>query len=468
MRRPAIRKIRMKKNLHTKRNIILWRELIALCVILAAQRVSGTLQTLTFAVLILWALRGPKQTIQALSFSWLLAFLNPGIFPSSGSVTIYRWVLIFGGFARVVFEVLRRRPRVIKEILYFLPFAVGIAVLSVFYSYEPIISLFKLISFVVGGGTIILAFCVTAEETEYWKAWFTTFLLAIMIIGFPFYYSELGYTRNERGFQGLLSHPQSYGLFLAPAIAWLAGRFLFEKERSVYVVGGITIGVLSLVATQSRTAAFALLLALVLTLMMSMGHAPGRRRTLIRTLKHPLAVSVFCFGMIFVIWKADLLSEQALSFVKKGVDTEGFVSVYKASRGDLIERSMNNFYQYPLTGIGFGLPSSPQLLEVQKDKWVGLPLGATIEKGFLPSAILEEVGLIGSGFVMFLLFALVSPLMRRGTIPGVWLLMTCLTINLGEEVFFSMGGMGLYIWLLIGLTKVMSEKPGEADNLLAR
>jgi hypothetical protein len=36
--------------------------------------------------------------------------------------------------------------------------------------------------------------------------------------------------------------------------------------------------------------------------------------------------------------------------------------------------------------------------------------------------------------------------------------MTCLLINGGEMIFFSFGGTGLYVWLLIGLSYTTFSK----------
>jgi hypothetical protein len=81
---------------------------------------------------------------------------------------------------------------------------------------------------------------------------------------------------------------------------------------------------------------------------------------------------------------------------------------------------------------------------------MGLPTKASVEKGFLPSAMLEEIGLLGTSLTLGILFALFFPLSRYGDILFLWLALSSLFINGGEAVFYSFGGKGLFMWLMFG------------------
>ena len=78
----------------------------------------------------------------------------------------------------------------------------------------------------------------------------------------------------------------------------------------------------------------------------------------------------------------------------------GLTEAFAESRESLIDRSMDNFRQYPIAGIGFGVPSdtSQELFEVKRVG--GIPISASVEKGSLPSATLEETGIIGAGLCL--------------------------------------------------------------------
>jgi hypothetical protein len=65
-----------------------------------------------------------------------------------------------------------------------------------------------------------------------------------------------------------------------------------------------------------------------------------------------------------------------------------------SSRQGLIDAMKSNIDRYPLTGIGFGIGSTPHARSnIQRDPILGLPLMATVEKGVLPIMILEELGI---------------------------------------------------------------------------
>ncbi|MDE3051447.1 MAG: hypothetical protein KGJ48_16300, partial [Nitrospirota bacterium] len=80
----------------------------------------------------------------------------------------------------------------------------------------------------------------------------------------------------------------------------------------------------------------------------------------------------------------------------------------------------------------------------------GLPLSAPTEKGFLPTAILEETGILGTLCLILLLGSLIWQVSRKSDIATTWIFFTSILVNVGEMVFFSFGGLGLYIWLIMG------------------
>ena len=65
----------------------------------------------------------------------------------------------------------------------------------------------------------------------------------------------------------------------------------------------------------------------------------------------------------------------------------------------------------------------------------------------MPLAVLEELGVFGALVVMTWLLAL----LRRGARAGVAqfaVMLTLLLVNLGEYMFFSVGGMGMLLLIL--------------------
>jgi hypothetical protein len=128
---------------------------------------------------------------------------------------------------------------------------------------------------------------------------------------------------------------------------------------------------------------------------------------------------------------------------------------------------IQNIQDNPVTGIGFQLASIPKRLQVVTDPYLGLPIQAPVEKGNIFTAIVEENGILGAiGFIIFL-FILAKRAKRNKPIEILALFTAALATNIGEATFFSFGGMGLFIWLIIGLSVCSkpntTHKPALAD-----
>lgn len=450
---------------------ILWQELFVITVIIVIQRFGAAISTFTYFCLILWAFRSPKNAIQALFLSWFVAFLNPGIFPDSGGQAMLRWLILFAAFRHIVTLPMNKKQNVVipKSIISLLPFSVVAALISVIQSYSLAVSLMKLVTFTIGSITVIFLFALTSDQEEYWKSWFTSLFLLILISSLPFFFSGLGYFRNNHGFQGILNHPQAYGTFIAPMFSWFAARFLFEKERSFPVIIAILVAFCSLFATESRTGMLAVFTGLALAVVIGFAKRPEWRGILRQTLGSYPAIIACCF-VIFptILLNLSAIKTHANDFLqKRQAEPKNFIEIYESSRGVLIERSMDNFFENPWTGIGFGIASDPFEFYVRRSELLGIPVGASIEKGFLPSAVLEEVGIIGFLFFIVFIAALARPIIKFGDLPSLWLFFTCLMVNMGEMIFFSFGGIGLYIWLLMGFSG-RSREDNASDNFLAK
>jgi hypothetical protein len=121
---------------------------------------------------------------------------------------------------------------------------------------------------------------------------------------------------------------------------------------------------------------------------------------------------------------------------------------------------IENIRKHPMTGIGFGIASDPDQMEVGRDPIFNLPVGAPIEKGIMPVAVVEEVGIPGA-LIVAGWFVLLLRRAARGGIAALAVASTVLFLNLGEANIFSPGGMGLLEIIL--LAHAMSE-PSRLPN----
>ena len=137
------------------------------------------------------------------------------------------------------------------------------------------------------------------------------------------------------------------------------------------------------------------------------------------------------------------------AFLSKDGALGGLIETYAASRGELVATMWDNVRGDPWRGIGFGIASAPDFMWVERNGAYGLPVSAAVEKGLLPLAILEEVGMLG----LLAVAAWVWMLVRRSAVHGIPPLAVCLTVlamNLSESMLFSPGGMGLLCMILVG------------------
>jgi len=114
-----------------------------------------------------------------------------------------------------------------------------------------------------------------------------------------------------------------------------------------------------------------------------------------------------------------------------------------SSRTGLINRGWANFQGSPLVGIGFGVSTDPYFIANAS------LLYAPVEKGFLPVAVLEEVGILGTITFLAFLLALFITLVRDRNIPGFTMFFSYLASNLGEASFFALGGHASFMWLFV-------------------
>lgn len=412
-----------------------------LVVIVAALRFASPLAQVICACLALYALRGARQSLEALS---LLAFM---LIVGGGNLSLLRWIVLFAAFGRALWDGILLDapwPRFFAPLLAF--FAV-ILVFSLLTSQMPIVSAFKLISFTVGVGTVFTAFHRTLHLRDYWLAWFFTLSIFIVLTSAPLAGTSLGYERGA-GFQGILSHPQTFGPISATIASFLTGLCLFHQNRSKLVMISAVLAWTGLYGSQSRTALLAAILGLAIVVGVGLFKTQSWQLQIKRvaTSLGTMVAAVVGLAFIAIFWSN--VQSAIVGFLLKDEGQASVVASLEDSRGGLIERSMSNFYSAPITGIGLGVPSDASRARVETGAF-GLPVGASVEKGFMPSAVLEETGIVGAILVVLMIGYLIWPVIHGAPLALFWMLLTSLLVNFGEMVFFSVGGMGFYFWIIM-------------------
>lgn len=246
-------------------------------------------------------------------------------------------------------------------------------------------------------------------------------------------------------------HSQTAGPMFALLIVYVLCVLLFTAHRNRWMCVPM-LGFLAyfLWLTRSRTGMGTVLVGVSLVLVLALAWGRGRRFAI--RLNYPkwiivVGVAALLLGAgLLELGSRGLLSTSIRSFALKtslGAQEEAVVSQILSSRSGLINRSLENFRQSPIFGIGFGVSKDPIFQQTATIFY------APVEKGFLLSALLEEVGVIGTlAFVAFIVTMFVG-LVRTRNIPGVAMFASLLVLNLGEAGIFALGGHPALMWLFV-------------------
>jgi hypothetical protein len=367
-----------------------------------------------------------------------------------------RWLILFAALGRMIWDGAfggKSIPRLTYLLLLFFAAMLPLSMLS---SSFPLISGLKLTTFTLGTVITATGFYRTRHLADYWLSWLFTLGVFILLASLPLYGLPAGYSVNGVGFQGILTHPQTFGPMVAPITALVAGLYFFRQRTSWIILLCVGLGVVGMYLSLSRTSLLAFLLAGGVTAALGFSFKPDTWAVdLGRTLGRPTVMLGVLTALALVALQWTTIQSDLVSFLAKDSGTVSPVQALEASRGDLMSTSMANFWENPLTGIGFGAPSDPVGFAqgIERGPY-GIPLGASVEKGFMPTAVLEETGLIGAFLTIALLIFLFMPAVQHPDPTLFWVMATCLLLNLGELVFFSVGGMGFFLWFVMSFCHV--------------
>lgn len=431
------------------------KSLVINCVLLfalALRLLSETTANLSFLVLALLALYGRREAILALALSWLFTMLSPGLAPAATLGAVGRYAVIFAAAASVC---LRFRPALYqmgqKRIIFFtLLLGVFLLLHSIFFSAMPDVSALKVVSWTVTVATLLAAWGgLSQSQSQQTIDLLFGWLTMVMLVSLPLLVLPIGYLRNGQGFQGVLGHPQAFGPTMSLLGIWLALGLLAQGRPHWHRVLTACLCIVLVIMSEARTAGLALLGGLVCAMLFAILHSRASVVSLYPGLRSPRVISALFLAVFMAVAFAPRVAEKMDMYISKRTEVDGVMAAYDRSRGRLINEMWANISKSPLTGIGFGIASNPQGMRISRDAIFDLPVGASIEKGVLPLAVVEEVGLFGLLAVLLWGWGVFRRALKGGGLP-VGLLGTILLLNLGESTFFSVGGMGMLSMVLLG------------------
>jgi hypothetical protein len=415
---------------------------------------SGPTANLSYLLIAAYALLGRAHAIRALALSWLFTMLSSGLAPAASAGAVGRYAVLFSAAASVFLhsDVLSATPRV--RHFTFATVLLGFFLIGHSFLFSPLVdvSLLKALSWTLAMATIIAAWSGLSPserlqvESEIYRG-----LVLILIVSLPLTVLPLGYMRNGSGFQGILNHPQAFGPTMALLGAWTAARMFGERKPGWFLVGLAGACLAVILMSEARTAGLAMIGGVALSIIVAPSFAGRPIRQMVPGLRSSRIWVVLGMVLAAGIVLAPQIAGTFQHYITKSGRSSGttFSEIYDRSRGRLIDAMLQNVSEQPLTGIGFGIASEPWTMEVSRDPVLGLPIGASIEKGVVPLMVVEEVGVIGAALVAFWLLRLLRSAARSGVAPFA-VCLTALLINMGEATLFSPGGLGLLLLILLG------------------
>lgn len=406
---------------------------VGLCVPLAfaAALVPGGIFV---SVLLLLYLAFHGRALDALAALVLLTLSHPIVFKTTG-LDLLRYIVLFTSLG-VLWPGWKITDLNVAWSMTL--FAALIAFNGIAVSPVPSISLFK------GGLLLLTLWTLFNTRKGNWEGFALRVDRAIpwyLLLSLPtLFIPSIGFARNGTGFQGLTNQPQAFGVISALLASWLIYRLWNGKVGLPLPISLIYAGALtgSIILSEARTALLGLIVAFLFTWLIQV----------LRSARH-LGLKILASFLLIGAGIAATQTATFAYFLSKGTDASAPLEAASDSRGFLVERSLSNFQREPLLGIGFGIPSEIETAEVTYAPVLNIPISVALEKGVWVSATLEEQGVVGMGAIIILCLTLVTYAIKSGRYMGIPLLAFLLASNLGEMTMYSMGGLGLLLWLAV-------------------
>jgi hypothetical protein len=437
--------------------------LILVSAFLALRLASETTANASFFVLASYALIGRSQAIQALTLSWLYSMLSEGVAPPATQAAIGRYAVIAAAALSVILRTSKRNRSRQQAHTVFITLGFGAFIIGHSWLFSPVVdvSVLKAIAWTVALTTLLSAWGgLATEERNVLQMQIFLLLTAILVVSLPLVVLPMGYLINGTGFQGVLNQPQAFGASMA-----LLGAFvliqLFAQVQPRWRDLALASACLPLVVlSEARTAGIALVLAVGVALIATSRVSGRPLLSLLPGLRSRRMHALMLFAAVGIILAAPALTKVMDRYLSKSgrAEVTSLAEAYQGSRGGLIEVMWDNIEETPWTGIGFGIASFPSDMIVVRDPVLNLPTSASIEKGVLPVAVLEELGL--PGFIFFLVW--IGHVTRRAARNGALelaLIVNLLLLNLGESMLFSPSGFGMINLIILAWAVTCPKRP---------
>lgn len=432
---------------------------------------AGTVGAVAFfSILLIMVLRSPEAAFKAIAICYLGLMINQAFVPKTLVWTPGRLIVPYVALIRFTSDMAALKKSLFTRSSYiaFLFFAAVMAICSVLSGWFTQIALLKLANFVCFYTAVMSAVIVLRARRSDLGEWVMSLVIAATLIGTAAV--AFGVSSNFRpiaiapgrllsapGFNGAFLHPNSHATYAAVFVAFLATVWLLSTYRRVWLaVPLLACWFVFMVWSASRTSLIASLSAVALLIMYA---RPTQNRLGWRLRPNLNRMTIVIIGgvagiglLIFDGATGNKITKSVITFINKSELEELNTDTIISSRKQIIEYSLQNFRENPVFGIGFGVAKTEGF------RRTATLFSAPAEKGFLPTAILEEGGVLGALAFCFFLLTFLWELRREGNLAGLIMFLTFLITNIGEVTIFAPGGGGAFGWTMVGAGMILGDR----------
>ncbi|MGH2106888.1 O-antigen ligase family protein [Aerococcus urinaeequi] len=390
---------------------------------------------ITFFIYLFYKLFKEREigAIKILNLLTIRQVLNPGIAVNFGVFESLKWILIMlcsflliTTYNKLVFEEQKLFHKIFK---WFLIFIIYTGITSLIFSSFPMVALLKIIGYCIPFTGLLLGVIYTHNKFN-WITWLTNIFSVITLFSIPLISNPVGYLRNGTSFQGLINHPNLFGVFLVLYIALnlVNLQMLIENNKShLKYYFNIIIAILLIIATKSRTSLGSVIILLLIFIIFS-------RYALIKKLIFTCLTIILALISIPFI---ENIINYFTNFFIKGAD-----NIFQ-SRTNQIGTLLEAFLSNPFFGRGFSVPYAPIRSYI-------LSTDLIVEPGNLFMAVLAYGGILGMIFFLIFLAAVITSNIN-GIKLFVFLPVSVVLICMGEMVFFSTNNIGIFCYMFFAI-----------------
>lgn len=407
--------------------------LLLLCSFINSQLLIAT--TIIVCVYLMLTNGVSVGALKSLIFITFRTIVSKGLAPDYTEFGTIKWVIIFSLCIIIVACNINRAKYYNKyfiKLMFF--FAFYLLIHSYIFSSYPVVSIFKVISWSFVFFSVILG--INNFPDYDWIGYITKYLNLIVLCTPLAIVLGIAYLRNGHGLQGIVNHPNMFGVITSVCIA--CNIFLLFSKRKFSRVFIIILSFACCISSESRTGVLSALLCVALYVLFS----PISKKKKI--------IIILIFSMFGAFLFALGFNDSISSFLYKGHNQNILYS-----RLGQLDTFSTKFSYNKWFGTGFMVPFNSSFRDYS------LSFDLVVEPGNIITTLLGDIGIIG--FCLFII--LFGWMFFRIDKAKAILFFPPFVTSMGEMMFFSTNNIAIifYIMLAFCLIKKIPESKIETN-----